>query len=516
MGRPNLKSAVVEIVGHQPAMRALSERERVSDDYWREKDSIRAYRLRWRAQTIRNMLHIVPGETILELGCGSGGLTAELVKVTRGECPITAVTFNEKFAKKASFRKKSPVEWLQLSDLSGALAGRRFDHVVGVNLLDSEHGPWVLENIQSLLKPGGWLCLLETNPWNPLFAVRRRLTRWLPFLAKGDEKLLPSKPQLYELLSDLGYVAIRAICYDFLYPPIPRPLLSVSRNASVILENIPIVRNAAGTILLTAQTPPRSFTRRPAKMTEHEDLHASISLVVPCHNEEMNIEPLIDALLAHYGDYFCELIFVDDNSTDNTRGVLRRMEIKHKRVKCLPLTPPNGVGRAIRAGLERSTGKYVLLSDCDFLQILPELRDMFDAIRAGNDVVIGSRFSRETVLINYPVMKILYNRLFHILASLLFHRRLRDLTNNLKLMKREVADNLSLESPWFSVNAETGLKPLLMGYTVHHSPISWIDRAPTMGKSSFSLLKNGLGYVKVLVKLAWLSRLGFRKLPRKR
>ena len=161
-----------------------------------------------------------------------------------------------------------------------------------------------------------------------------------------------------------------------------------------------------------------------------------------------------------------------------------------------------------------TAGKYVLLMDCDFTQILPELREMFDAAARGADVVLGSRFSRESVLINYPIQKILCNRLFHVLASALFHRRLRDFTNNLKLLRREVVEHLDLEANWFAANAETGLKPLLMGYQVVASPISWINRTPQMGQSSFSLLQNGLEYARVLFRLAWQTRLGFQPLPK--
>ena len=45
--------------------------------------------------------------------------------------------------------------------------------------------------------------------------------------------------------------------------------------------------------------------------------------------------------------------------------------------------------------------------DCDFVHILPEFRDLFDAIAAGHDGAFGSRFSHSSVLINYPLMKIL-------------------------------------------------------------------------------------------------------------
>jgi hypothetical protein len=54
-----------------------------------------------------------------------------------------------------------------------------------------------------------------------------------------------------------------------------------------------------------------------------------------------------------------------------------------------------------------------------------------------------------------------------------------------------------------------------MGYDVRPVAISWINRTPEMGASSFSLLKNGIGYVKILSNLAWRSRFGAHLLPRR-
>ena len=67
----------------------------------------------------------------------------------------------------------------------------------------------------------------------------------------------------------------------------------------------------------------------------------------------------------------------------------------------------------------------------------------------GYDVVIGSRFSRHSVLLNYPFLKIFANRAFHAIAVVLFGRRIRDVTNNLKIMRREVVAGPAAAAAWF-------------------------------------------------------------------
>ena len=107
------------------------------------------------------------------------------------------------------------------------------------------------------------------------------------------------------------------------------------------------------------------------------------------------------------------------------------------------------------------------------------------------------------MLLNYPFQKIVANRAFHLLAQLVLMRRFRDITNNLKLLRKEVVESLRLRQPGFAVNAETGLQPLVMGYSVRAVPISWINRTPEMGASSFRLAQVGGGYWHVLFHL-WL------------
>lgn len=479
-----------------PLVAALAVREAYRDEYWRNHDPILEERLLWRAQTFRHTVHLLPAETILELGCGDFRFTRALLRASRGENPICAATFQ---STTPNTELGSPlVEWVQVKTLPGPLEGRSFDYIVGMDLLDRRNSSALLAIVYALLRPGGEIVFYESNPWNPVRRVRAAVLR---VAGKRDPRSLINRPGLYELLSEIGFVRIYAVFNDFVFAPLSRSMIWFLRNLSILLENAPAIRRMAGSILVHAQKPPRLRTRAAVSLFQHESLRRAISVVIPCRNEEMNAGPLIERLLALFGEYIHEVIPVNDGSTDRTAGVLDMLARRDGRVKPIHRQPPHGVGLAIRDGLAAAEGEYVLSTDCDFQHLLPEFRDLLDAVNQGYDVVIGSRFSRLSVLLNYPFLKIVANRAFHTLFLLLFGRRMRDVTNNLKIMRRRVVKDLRLLQPGFAVNAETGLQPLLMGYNVREVPISWINRSPEMGTSSFHLMRVGGGYWQVL---AWL------------
>jgi len=496
----------------QSLLSTLAIREQYREEYWQKHDPIAEDRLLWRAQTFRHTVHLLPGQSILELGCGGLRFTRALLRVSRGENPITAVTFQSSMPD--SSRLDSQVEVLRMSKLPGQLAGRRFDCVVAMDLLDRSNSSELLQTVHDLLAPGGEMVFYESNPWNPMYKLR---TIFLQLVGKQDPRTLLNRPSLYELLSELGFVRIYAVFNDFVFAPLTRPLIWFLRNLSILLENAPVVRRLAGSILIHAQKPPRRKTLPNVSLFTHESLRNSISIVIPSHNEEMNIGPLVERILALYGAYIHEIIPVNDGSSDRTAEVMAELAAKDDRVKPLHRTPPNGVGLAIADGLAAATGRYVLTMDCDFQHLLPEFRDLLDGAAEGYDVVIGSRFSRHSVLLNYPFLKILANRAFHTIAVVLFGRRIRDVTNNLKIMRWEVVQDLRLRQRGFAVNAETGLQPIVLGYNVEQVPISWINRTPGMGVSSFRLANVGGGYWKVLVGLwlRWVFGIGpYRELSR--
>jgi len=87
----------------------------------------------WRAQTFRHLVRLLPAQTILELGCGEGIFTRQLLHVSRGRNAITAATFTA--GARTAEDDSLSVEFLTASSLPGPLEGRRFDFVVAMDLL---------------------------------------------------------------------------------------------------------------------------------------------------------------------------------------------------------------------------------------------------------------------------------------------------------------------------------------------------------------------------------------------
>ena len=392
-----------------------------------------------------------------------------------------------------------------MDSFPGSLNGEKFDYIVAHHMLEEKTRVDFLCLAKSLLKPGGKLLLFEPNPWNPYYRIRNFIRRILPIRWKRPaEPIYLNRLLIFSTLSEIGFTHINALPYDFLYAPIPRFLLWPAQHLSLIMENFPYLRNFAGSLYIWA-TNPASDDYKPntVDLCEHKMFFGKVSFVIPCHNEEMNILPLINGLRTFYDKYIYEIIIVDDNSLDNTAKIAEDASKHDNRIRVIKRSPPNGVGRALRDGLSRANGEYVLIMDSDFQHIIPEMRDLFDAVKGGADVAMGSRFSRESVLINYAFTKILANRAFHILANLLLGKHFRDISNNFKIFKKEVAKEIILESDDFAANAETGLKPILLGYKVVEVPISWVNRSLTMGLSTFKTIKTGPNYAKILFRLFW-------------
>jgi dolichol-phosphate mannosyltransferase len=480
----------------------LREMERTREAYWLRYASTSPIKLRWRAVTVRHCFHVLPGESILEIGAGSGLWTEHLTAALRAENPITAAVFNPEYAEQAIERGLPNTEIVLLLEDLDALPPESFDYVVGTAILCHDRYAENLRQIHRVLKPGGQLLFFEANYWNPQVLAKSVIPAVGRWAGNARCQVGMRKYRLMKTASHQGFTDIEVVPYDIVHARTPRRLIPAIQETAFVLEHLPGVREACGTLYIWASKRGAAGRRRPAvNLAEHESLHGSTSVVVPCRNEEMNVPRLVNGLRDAYDQYIAEIIIVDDSGEDATAAVTRRLAAEDPRVRLIERPPPAGVGRAIKDGYAAARGEYILSMDCDFQLIIPELRDLFDVVADGHAGAIGSRFSHESVLINYPFPKIIANRAFHLLLRLVLRRRIRDISNNLKLYRAEILKELDITRPDFGANAETGLGPLLAGYDIQEVPISWINRTEDMGTSDFRILRFAPSYLRAVLRL---------------
>lgn len=472
-------------------MSNLSAMERCREAYWLRYPPTSPIKLRWRALTVRHSFHVLPGETILELGAGSGLWTEHLAQVLRGENPITAAVFNRDLTPRC---QPPNVEFRYIEDITRDLPAESFDYVVGTAILCHNGYEHNLQALYRLLKPGGQLLFFEANYWNPQVALKNSIPWLSRAMGNAPCEIGLRKYRLMRLASRQGFTDIDVIPFDIIHPRTPRVLVHALQSVAFMAEHAPLLSELCGTLYIRASKPGGRPQWPFVNLAVHRDLFHSVSFVVPCHNEEMNIPRLVDSIMGFYGPYVHEILIVNDNSKDRTAEVAQQVMEREPCVRVLNRQPPNGVGRALREGYAAATGRYILTMDCDFVQILPEFRDLFNAVAEGYDGAIGSRFTHESLMINYPFFKILCNRAFHVFANLLLRRRVRDISNNLKLYRADILKGITIEQNHFAANVETGLKPLLAGHDIKEVPISWINRTVDMGSSSFRIVNVAPSY----------------------
>lgn len=472
--------------------------ERSREAYWLRYPKTSPTKLKWRAITFRHSFHVLPGETVLELGAGSGLWTEHLADVLGEENPITAAVFNRDLLREST-RKNLSFKYVE--NFVRDLGSECFDYVIGTAILCHNEYEQNLHALYDLLKPGGQLLFFEANYWNPQVAAKNAVPPLGHAFGNASCQVGLRKYKLMRIASRQGLTEIDVIPYDIIHGRTPRSLVPYLQSVAFLAEHTPLLRELCGTLYIRARKPGGPSIRPFVNLAFHPKLFGKISFVVPCHNEEKNISRLVANILGFYGPYVHEIILVNDNSADHTGEVAENLAHEDPRIKVIKRQPPNGVGRALRDGYAKATGAYILTMDCDFVEILPEFRDMFKAIAEGHDGAIGSRFSHESLLINYPFLKILCNRAFHFLANLFLPIHVRDISNNLKLYKTEILKGLDIEEDHFAANVETGLKPVLAGYDIVEVPISWISRTIDMGSSSFRIVGVAPNYFRSLVRM---------------
>lgn len=226
-----------------------------------------------------------------------------------------------------------------------------------------------------------------------------------------------------------------------------------------------------------------------------------LSIVMPAYNEEDSIteaiEKIYDVLSREQIEH--EIFVVNDNSKDNTLGVLESLSKKYSSLKYETNNSPNGFGYAVRFGLERFTGDCVAIMMADLSDSPEDLVTFYYAmVNGGYDCVFGSRFIKGGKVYDYPRLKKIINRLANNLVRMVFGFRYNDCTNAFKLYKKETIVGLKpFLAPHFNLTLELSLKAITRGFSYTVIPNSWTNRKH--GTSSLKIREMGSRYFFIML-----------------
>jgi len=234
----------------------------------------------------------------------------------------------------------------------------------------------------------------------------------------------------------------------------------------------------------------------------------SISVVIPFHNEEKNVKPIIEKVYKVFRihKFNGEILAIDDRSTDSTGLILRNLK---KTIKNLKIVQRSGdakgieIGYAIRDGILASKTDTLTIMMGDQSDDVNDIIKMLKKIDEGYDVVCGSRLIKGSMLVNYPKLKLVLMKAYNKLFSLLFSLPVNDFSNAFKTYRRKVFENIKLESKEFEITAEMLLKAYISRFKITEVPVKWFNR-----KSGESKL--GAFSISIEFLLFKLPRIGWR------
>jgi glycosyltransferase involved in cell wall biosynthesis len=229
------------------------------------------------------------------------------------------------------------------------------------------------------------------------------------------------------------------------------------------------------------------------------------SLVIPVFNEKDNIRQLLHDLALQIHEPH-EILIVYDFPEDTTLPAIAAMVPPVAQVRLVHNTLGKGVLNALKAGFAAARGDVVVVMMADRSDEPRDVEGMTRLIRAGCDVVAGSRYCRGGGQEGGPLLKRTLSRLAGVSLHYLAGVPTRDATNNFRAYSRRVIEQLPIEGTVsFALALELTLKAHWRGWRIAEVPTTWRDR--TAGQSRFRLfawLPHYLRWYFLALRKAWL------------
>jgi dolichyl-phosphate beta-glucosyltransferase len=169
------------------------------------------------------------------------------------------------------------------------------------------------------------------------------------------------------------------------------------------------------------------------------------SIVIPAYNESARIRPTLDEILRHVQEqaWDAELLVVNDGSRDDTAQIVREYGKLHPQVLLLENPGNRGKGYSVRNGMLHARGEIYLFTDADLSSPITEARKLFDALAAGADIAIGSRWLRsELQTERQSLLRQAFGRIFNLVLRVILGLHFADTQCGFKAFRREAAQRI--------------------------------------------------------------------------
>ncbi len=231
-----------------------------------------------------------------------------------------------------------------------------------------------------------------------------------------------------------------------------------------------------------------------------------LSVVIPARDEEgrigATVEHLYVELRLHSIEH--EIVVVDDGSTDATWAVLQQALTRVPTLRPVQNTGDHGFGRAVTFGLEQARGDAMVIMMADESDDCRDVVRYWQVLNEGWDAAFGSRFMRGAGVVDYPLHKLILNRIANLFLRVIFHAPLNDFTNAFKAYRRRVIEGCGpFLSPHFNLTIEIPLKTIVRGYSWTVIPITWRNRRS--GVSKLKIREMGSRYLFIAL-YCWLEK----------
>ena len=241
-----------------------------------------------------------------------------------------------------------------------------------------------------------------------------------------------------------------------------------------------------------------------------------LSIIIPVYNEEKTILSILEKVRSlEIPNVEKEIIVVDDGSTDATASEIRfsarnllkasnsKLEIRN--IKLIRHDRNQGKGAAVKTGIEKATGDYVIIQDAD-LEYDPEfiISLMEPVINGKAKIVYGTRlkrwpnFSKDERTAQF-LLHYLGNKFLSLFTSILYGQWMTDMETCYKLFPKNALTGIELKAKGFEFEPEITAKFLKKGFKILEIPISTKPRGYDEGKK-LNTFRDGLIAFWILLK----------------